>query len=58
MTGDHTPAAARGAEYRAGRYRDDPPVEFSRDILAAARRAGVTRGLYVGWGARPVRRDG
>ena len=50
MTSDHTPAAAWDAEYSAGRYQDDPPVGFTRDILAAARQAGVARGLYVGCG--------
>jgi hypothetical protein len=50
MTSDHAPAAAWDAEYRAGRYRDEPPVDFTRDILTAARRAGVARGLYVGCG--------
>lgn len=50
MTSDHTLAAAWDAEYSAGRYRDDPPVGFTRDIRAAARQAGVTRGLYVGCG--------
>jgi SAM-dependent methyltransferase len=50
VTGEHTPAAAWDAEYQAGRYRDDPPVDFTRDILAAARQAGVVRGLYIGCG--------
>jgi SAM-dependent methyltransferase len=43
-------AAAWDAEYRAGRYRDDPPVAFTGDILAAAREAGLTDGLYIGCG--------
>jgi SAM-dependent methyltransferase len=42
-------AAAWDAEYRAGRYRDEPPVAFVGDIVAAARGlAGV--GVYVGCG--------
>src|ERR1035438_6849061 len=44
------PAAAWDAEYRAGRYQDEPPLAFTHDILGAACRAGVTRGLYVGCG--------
>ena len=54
MTADRTPAAAWDAEYSAGRYRDKPPVAFTRDILAAARRAGVARGLYIGRRWRPA----
>jgi SAM-dependent methyltransferase len=50
VTSGHTPAAAWDAEYDGGRYRDEPPVAFTRGILAAARQAGVTRGLYVGCG--------
>ena len=50
MTSDHAPAAVWDAEYSAGRYRDDPPVDFTRDILTAARQASVARGLYVGCG--------
>jgi SAM-dependent methyltransferase len=50
MTSEPGPAAAWDAEYRAGRYADEPPVAFARDILAAARQAGVTRGLYIGCG--------
>jgi SAM-dependent methyltransferase len=50
MTADRSPAAAWDAEYRAGRYQDEPPVAFTQDILGAARRAGVTRGLYIGCG--------
>jgi SAM-dependent methyltransferase len=38
------------AEYRRGRYRDEPPVPFADDILAAARADGLSRGLYVGCG--------
>jgi SAM-dependent methyltransferase len=43
-------AAAWDAEYNAGRYADEPPVAFTRDILAAARQFGLTRGLYIGCG--------
>jgi len=43
-------AAAWDAEYAAGRYAGDPPVEFVRDIVAAARERGLRRGLYVGCG--------
>jgi hypothetical protein len=43
-------AAAWDAEYAAGRYRDEPPVAFVHDILAAARAAGVSGGLYIGCG--------
>lgn len=51
MTSDHDSAAVSwDAEYTAGRYDGEPPVAFIRDILAAARRAAVTRGLYVGCG--------
>lgn len=38
------------AEYQTGRYRDEPAVPFTADILAAARAHGVSRGLYVGCG--------
>jgi SAM-dependent methyltransferase len=40
------------AEYRRGRYRDDPPVPFVEDILAAVRSLDPTPGLglYVGCG--------
>jgi len=52
MTGEPFPAAAAAwdAEYAAGRYAGEPPVAFTRDILAAARQAGLTRGLYIGCG--------
>jgi hypothetical protein len=40
--------AAWDAEYRAGRYRGEPPAAFTGDILAAARASGLTRGLYIG----------
>jgi hypothetical protein len=38
------------AEYRAGRYRGEPPLPFVGDILLATLKDGVTRGLYVGCG--------
>jgi hypothetical protein len=50
MTQSDSAAAAWDAEYSAGRYRDEPPVAFTRDILAAARAAGLARGLYIGCG--------
>jgi SAM-dependent methyltransferase len=43
-------AASWNVEYAAGRYRDEPPVGFIQDILAAACRHGLTRGLYIGCG--------
>ncbi len=43
-------AAAWDAEYAAGRYAGEPPVEFVRDIVAAARERGLRHGLYVGCG--------
>jgi SAM-dependent methyltransferase len=51
MTGESDPAAvAWDAEYAAGRYASELPVAFTSDILAAARQAGATRGLYIGCG--------
>ncbi len=47
---DPAAAASWDAEYAAGRYAGEPPVAFAGDILAAAREAGVTAGLYVGCG--------
>lgn len=40
------------SEYARGRYRDEPPVGFVGDILAAASTAGLggARGLYIGCG--------
>ena len=43
-------AASWDAEYASGRYRHDPPEPFVSDILAAARRERLTRGLYIGCG--------
>jgi len=34
----------------AGRYTREPPMAFIRDILAAARQAGVAEGLNIGYG--------
>jgi SAM-dependent methyltransferase len=42
--------ASWDAEYTAGRYLDEPAVPFARDIITAARAAGLTSGLYVGCG--------
>lgn len=50
MASESGPAAAWDAQYAAGRYAGDRPVGFTRDILAAARHAGLTRGLYIGCG--------
>jgi hypothetical protein len=50
MNQQHSTAAAWDTEYRAGRYRDEPPVTFTQDILAAARETGPDRGLYIGCG--------
>jgi DNA-binding HxlR family transcriptional regulator/SAM-dependent methyltransferase len=44
-------ATAWDAEYAAGRYAADPPVEFIRDIIAAAAQRGLRHGLYVGCGS-------
>jgi DNA-binding HxlR family transcriptional regulator/SAM-dependent methyltransferase len=44
-------APAWDAEYATGRYAGDPPVEFVRDILAAAAQRGLRHGLYVGCGS-------
>ncbi len=40
------------AEYRNGRYVDDPPLPFVEEIVAAARRHGMadSGGLYLGCG--------
>lgn len=43
-------AAAWDAEYAAGRYLREPPVPFTSDILAAARKLRLSHGLYVGCG--------
>lgn len=51
MTSPADPAAAAwDAEYAAGRYAREQPVAFTSDILAAAREADATRGLYIGCG--------
>jgi hypothetical protein len=49
-TADPHVRAAWEAEYRAGRYLDEPPVPFVREILALAASRGIRRGLYVGCG--------
>ena len=40
------------AEYRAGRYLDEEPVELVHDILSCASRIDLpdARGLYIGCG--------
>lgn len=45
-------ASSWDAQYAAGRYAGEPPVEFVADILAAARETGLagSPGLYVGCG--------
>ena len=50
MRTDRTVVESWEAEYRSGRYVREPPVDFVQDILAAARRYGLARGLYVGCG--------
>lgn len=50
MTSGQSAATAWDAEYQAGRYAGEPPVRFTQDILAAARAAGITAGLYIGCG--------
>jgi SAM-dependent methyltransferase len=51
MSSDRDPAAVSwDAEYTAGRYAGEQPVAFVRDVLAVARQAMVTDGLYVGCG--------
>jgi SAM-dependent methyltransferase len=45
-------AASWETEYKAGRYRGEPPVRFVRDILSAARVGGLgaAEGIYIGCG--------
>ena len=43
-------AASWDKEYADGRYHGEPPVAFVADILGAARRVGVSSGLYIGCG--------
>ncbi|RZS44421.1 methyltransferase family protein [Herbihabitans rhizosphaerae] len=38
------------ALYEVGRYVGNPPVPFTEDIVAAARKAGATSGVYIGCG--------
>jgi predicted TPR repeat methyltransferase len=47
---DDNVAASWNAEYANGRYRGEPPVRFVEDILTAANRHQLTRGLYIGCG--------
>lgn len=47
---DTKAADAWNAEYAAGRYDREPPVAFVGDIIAAAKDAGVDRGIYIGCG--------
>jgi hypothetical protein len=52
--GDPGEAAAQAwdVEYAAGRYRDEPPLPFVADIVAAAREHDLlgAEGLYIGCG--------
>lgn len=50
MNKDHLAARSWDAEYAAGRYLGDSPVEFVADIVAAARDARIGSGLYIGCG--------
>jgi SAM-dependent methyltransferase len=43
-------SASWDAEYASGRYQHEPPEPFVSDILSAARRDRLTRGLYIGCG--------
>ena len=43
-------AASWDAQYASGRYRHEPPVGFTRDIISAARSENLRRGLYIGCG--------
>jgi SAM-dependent methyltransferase len=43
-------AASWDAEYVKGRYRGEPPVGFTQDIIRAAAARGLTQGLYIGCG--------
>ena len=43
-------ASAWDTEYARGRYRDEPPVGFVRDILAAATDQRRRSGVYIGCG--------
>jgi hypothetical protein len=50
--GDGAAARAWDVEYRAGRYRDAPPLPFVADIVAAAHSHDLIarEGLYIGCG--------
>jgi len=47
---DDVAVRAWDAEYASGRYSGESPVGFVEDILAAAKDAGITHGLYIGCG--------
>jgi SAM-dependent methyltransferase len=47
---DDIAVRAWDAEYASGRYEGEPPVGFTDDILAAAKDAGASSGLYIGCG--------
>jgi SAM-dependent methyltransferase len=47
---DENVAASWNAEYANGRYCGEPPVRFVEDIVTAAARHHLTRGLYIGCG--------
>jgi hypothetical protein len=55
-------AARWDAEYRRGRYRDEPPVAMTGTITRHAERLGITSGVYIGCGNGrnfvPLRRSG
>lgn len=50
------------AEYRRGRYADEPPVAMAATIVRHAQRLGLTSGVYIGCGNGrnfvPLRRAG
>jgi SAM-dependent methyltransferase len=47
---DSSVAASWNREYESGRYQGEDPVAFVDDIVAHAKRAGVSSGLYIGCG--------
>lgn len=47
---DQRIAESWDTEYEAGRYKTEPPVAFTRDILAAGKNAESSSGLYIGCG--------
>ena len=50
MTGGQSAATAGTPSTRLAGTPGSPPVRFTQDILAAARAAGITAGLYIGCG--------